>query len=118
MADMNKFALQGAEAAGATLWAFSISPFPLANGDIQSQIQRSVTATTINFAIQGEDEVGPTGTLQVRELRTAFSEASRRTTHRCRLSKGVREAALVRVDKKQVAELVKNGDFVEVERER
>ncbi|MGH7228572.1 MAG: hypothetical protein ACREIH_05085 [Nitrospiraceae bacterium] len=52
MADINKFALQQAEAAAAKLWAFGSAPFPLANGAIiQSHIEQSVTDTAIAFAI-------------------------------------------------------------------
>ena len=52
MADINQFALQQAEAAAASLWAFGSAPFPLANGAIiQSHIEQSVTATAIAFAI-------------------------------------------------------------------
>lgn len=52
MADINKFALQQAEAAAAKLLAFGSAPFPLANGAaIQSHIEHSVTDTAIAFAI-------------------------------------------------------------------
>ena len=52
MADINEFALQQAEAAAASLWAFGSAPFPLANGAIiQSHIEQSVTNTAIAFAI-------------------------------------------------------------------
>lgn len=52
MADINKFALQQAEAAAAKLWAFGSAPFPFANGAIiQSHIEQSVTDTAIAFAI-------------------------------------------------------------------
>ena len=52
MADINEFALQQAEAAAASLWAFGSAPFPFANGAIiQSHIEQSVTNTAIAFAI-------------------------------------------------------------------
>jgi hypothetical protein len=50
--DINEFALQRAEAAAASLWAFGSAPFPLANGAIiQRHIEQEVTDTAIAFAI-------------------------------------------------------------------
>ncbi len=52
MGDINTFALQKAEAAGARLWALGSAPFPLVGGAIlQSAIEQEVTDTAIAFAI-------------------------------------------------------------------
>jgi hypothetical protein len=52
MGDINTFALQEAEAAGARLWALGRAPFPLVGGAIlQGAIEQEVTDTAIAFAI-------------------------------------------------------------------
>ncbi len=52
MGDINTFALQKAEAAGARLWALGSAPFPLVGGAVlQNAIEREVTDTAIAFAI-------------------------------------------------------------------
>jgi hypothetical protein len=52
MGDINDFALQKAEAAGARLWALGSASFPLVGGAIlQNAIEREVTDTAIAFAI-------------------------------------------------------------------
>lgn len=52
MADINQFALQKAEEAGAMIWAFGSAQFPYTNGSvIQAHIGQSVTETAIAFSI-------------------------------------------------------------------